>query len=94
MRERGFAQSALRSPHIPVAQPRGHLLLLQQFVEHAVEAFVPINVRRHFVAAASFGDALCILMPETAGWAAALSFEGVPDMAAMALPIGLSVGTP
>jgi hypothetical protein len=33
-------------------------------------------------------------MPETAGWAAALSFEGVPDMAAMALPIGLPIWTP
>ena len=77
-----------------MAKPRGHLFLFQKFVEHAVEAFVPINVRRHFVAAAGFGDALCILMPETAGRAAALSFEGVPDMAAMALPIGLSVGTP
>ena len=82
------------SPHIPVARPRGKLSFFQKFVEPVVESFVPINVRRHFVAAAGFGDALCILMPETAGWAAALSFEGVPDMAAMALPIGLSVGTP
>ena len=77
-----------------MAEPSRHALLVQELVEHMVEALVPVEMGRQGIATACMTDTLGVCMPECAGRAPCLCVKRVPDMPAMALPVGLAIGPP